>query len=475
MKALLASLFLFLGTLNMGQAQSFSRHFPHGQKIIFLIADGSDTAVHQMIYDSSHFSIQDPNGDGKVLFHTGLRHFVDCQNLHPSILDNINFYANSQLAYYRYKDSADIFSIELLGSLVVEIKTSLGPGSSHTFGNRTLILTEKTWYDADGIQDSVLYFYPEKNGSPDFNKTPVIFGETRGWICGGEDAPFKQIGKIDEFGNYSGGLNVPGWQDYFPEEAGDVKRWEIKKAIPPDPSFPIGRVDSFLSVTRYADSIRIKVREYTLLADWTWQFRYEYEHTILPPKDLMAVLQQENFGRYWLPVPDQHPSTDPVLMTRIHLDRSMDILDIDLIFDGVYTIEDSCIYQQVADFYSLRSYSRQFGFMLKDHLQWGYNTETLIAAKVGNNQFGDLALSFSEVTTPVLDLYPNPARAILLIGGNYPNAGYEIIDLAGATLLSGTLSENSIAVDRLAEGTYFLRVLQQDGSMVSGKFVKAAY
>ncbi len=475
MKPLLASLFLFLGTLNMGLAQSFSRHFPHGQKIIFLIADESDTAVHQMIYDSSYFSIQDPNGDGKVLFHTGLRHFVACQNLHPSILDNINFYANSQLAYYRYKDSAAIFSIELLGSLVVEIKTSLSPGSSHTFGNRTLILTEKTWYDADGIQDSVLYFYPEKNGSPDFNKTPVIFGETRGWICGGDDAPFKQIGKIDEFGNYSGGLNVPSWQDYFPEEAGDVKRWEIKKAIPPDPSHPIGRVDSFLSVTRYADSIRIKVREYTLLADWTWKFRYEYEHTILPPQEMVAVLKHENFARYWLPVPDQYPSADPVLLTRIHLDRSKDILDLELISDGASSIEDSCRYSQVSDAFFLRRFSKQYGLMLKDHQQWGYDTEILIAAKVGNQQFGNLALSCPELAAPVLDLYPNPTRTTLLIGGDYPGAQYEIIDPAGAILLSGTLAENSIAVDGLADGTYFLRVLQQDGSVVSGKFVKGAY
>ncbi|MHB1276930.1 MAG: T9SS type A sorting domain-containing protein [Bacteroidia bacterium] len=472
MKPFLASLCLLLATLNLSQAQPFTQHFPHGQKLLFLKADGSDTAVHQMIYDSSYVSVQDPNGNGKLLFHTGQRHFVDCPTLSPNVLDAFNEYVNSDLAYFRFEDSADIFSIDVLGTLLVEIKTSLSPGSSHTFGNKTLILTQKSWYDANGIQDSALYFYPEKNGSPDFTKTPVIFGETRGWISGGNHAPFQQIGRIDEFGNYTGELSIPGWQDYFPEEAGDVKCWEIKKAIPPDPSFPIGRVDSFISVTRYPDSIRIKVREYTLLAGWTWEFRYEYEHTILPPKDLVAVLKQENFGRYWLPVPDQHPSADPVIMTRIHLDRSKDIFDIELISDGISSIEDSCIYQQVSDFYSSRSYSKQYGFMLKDHLQWGYNTEILIAAKVGNHQFGNLALSISEVASPVLNLYPNPTHSALLIRGDYRGAKYAIIDLAGATLLSGTLFGNSIAVDGLAEGTYILRIIQNDGSRVSGKFVK---
>lgn len=469
MKPLLASLCLFAATINSSLAQPFSQHFPHGQKIIFLIADGADTAVHQMTFDSGFVASNDVSGNGKRLIHFGQRHFFDCPGLGQNFWSDWNWEANSQLEYYRFRDSSDLFSIELFSSKILEIKTGLNIGSTHTFGQHTLILYDRIWYDENGIQDSVLQFYPFKSGNPDLSQPAILFGKSYGWISGGNLVPIQLIGQVDYLGNYNGGIQIPTWQDYFPEETGDVKIWQIKKAIPPDPSYRIGRLDSFISVTRYADSIRVKIREYSLLANWTWQFRYEYEYIILPPKDLIKVLNQGNFSRYWLPVPE---FGGHVLHSRLNLDRNSGKMDIDILFKGFSSIEDSCKYHQIADAYELKSYSLQYGLMLKDYLQWGYDTEILIAAKVRSHQFGNLALSHGELVAPVLELFPNPTQTTLQIGGYYPGAQYEIIDLAGATLLSGTLSEKSIAVDGLADGTYILRVLQDDGSTISGKFVK---
>ncbi len=69
-----------------------------------------------------------------------------------------------------------------------------------------------------------------------------------------------------------------------------------------------------------------------------------------------------------------------------------------------------------------------------------------------------------------LEIYPNPASTeITVMNGRFPNLTYNFYDVVGKEIASGSLSNtmNTIRVDNLMEGVYFLYLFDQDSGQNS--------
>ena len=74
-----------------------------------------------------------------------------------------------------------------------------------------------------------------------------------------------------------------------------------------------------------------------------------------------------------------------------------------------------------------------------------------------------------------LEVYPNPATDILTIVNNrYPNLQYRFYNMVGQEIMSGSLSntQNTLALDALSQGVYFLYMIDEDsGSDITKKII----
>lgn len=85
-----------------------------------------------------------------------------------------------------------------------------------------------------------------------------------------------------------------------------------------------------------------------------------------------------------------------------------------------------------------------------------------------------LSVPDNEITGN-LDIYPNPASTTITVMNNrYPNLSYVLFDLVGQTLKRGDLSNsmNTLSVESLSEGVYFLYLLDEDSeSSITKKII----
>src|SRR5690606_29683270 len=66
-----------------------------------------------------------------------------------------------------------------------------------------------------------------------------------------------------------------------------------------------------------------------------------------------------------------------------------------------------------------------------------------------------------------IQIYPNPAStAITVMNNRYPSLSYQFFNVLGQQIHSGSLSNtmNTIAVDRLSDGVYFLYLKDGDSN-----------
>ena len=84
--------------------------------------------------------------------------------------------------------------------------------------------------------------------------------------------------------------------------------------------------------------------------------------------------------------------------------------------------------------------------------------------------FDCASLGTEDFDTSSLKLYPNPVLSVINVDNNLTNQPYTITDVLGKIVLKGKLNEgdNSINVEQLSKGIYYLKVLDKNAS----KFIK---
>ena len=73
-----------------------------------------------------------------------------------------------------------------------------------------------------------------------------------------------------------------------------------------------------------------------------------------------------------------------------------------------------------------------------------------------------------------LQIYPNPTHDILHVetADNQDNLSYQVYDIYGKLLQSGSILSNTIRLGDYADGLYFVRILQNNQIITTEKIVK---
>ena len=114
----------------------------------------------------------------------------------------------------------------------------------------------------------------------------------------------------------------------------------------------------------------------------------------------------------------------------------------------------------------------------------GQYTVTLVASKCGQSDTLTQTVSISVNSTPAatdagfaLSVYPNPATKTLTLQHTIPgNLRYKIVNLYGAQVQTGTVNamQQQLSVSSLADGLYFLQLLDGEKILGQQKFIKVS-
>ncbi|MEI7596259.1 MAG: T9SS type A sorting domain-containing protein [Bacteroidota bacterium] len=105
-----------------------------------------------------------------------------------------------------------------------------------------------------------------------------------------------------------------------------------------------------------------------------------------------------------------------------------------------------------------------------------YNVGLVMGCKSSNILFGILNFetSINEININEIKLYPNPATDYLNLSLNSNIVAFDLMTMSGQKINSYEAKGNqmTINVSNLAEGVYFIRFINIDGSFIVKKFVK---
>jgi hypothetical protein len=101
---------------------------------------------------------------------------------------------------------------------------------------------------------------------------------------------------------------------------------------------------------------------------------------------------------------------------------------------------------------------------------------TLVYYKKGNTTWGTpltIVGIENEAEKTEIEVYPNPANNFLYIKNVTPDSNFEIWDITGKTVAQGMFSHaNTISVQNLTKGVYFLIVTGRNGEVKTCRFLK---
>jgi hypothetical protein len=78
--------------------------------------------------------------------------------------------------------------------------------------------------------------------------------------------------------------------------------------------------------------------------------------------------------------------------------------------------------------------------------------------------------SMEKVMAANLSMYPNPTTDFINVS-NKNNAGYAVINVNGAVVANGVVSNSNIDVTSLSKGVYTLRIMDGE-TLYVGRFIK---
>jgi len=109
----------------------------------------------------------------------------------------------------------------------------------------------------------------------------------------------------------------------------------------------------------------------------------------------------------------------------------------------------------------------QYGFVVR-----GTNANPANEATIGSVVIGSAYLSTESIESApeAISVYPNPTSATLSFTMNEPVQAYQVINIAGEVMMTGT-NASTIDVSTLVTGTYFIQVTYLDRTKTI-KFVK---
>ncbi len=351
-----------------------------------------------------------------------------------------------------------------------------------------------------GISDSVKTFTLQSNGSSP-NQTPIEnfvikLSKNFGLI---EFVPFiqflyhpdseafksqKLIGL--EKAGIKYGFEPPGFEDYFHLSEGDILLWHhYYKHVSPEPAQNSYYRDSITQAIITPDSVTYLydrvIQRYD--GDTIYQqgksvtYRKHNLQNIIntPPNDYgfgnnqfgEGLPEYEDGVQIWksdyLSIDtDTIPGDTVIGYSFVAPEFTVDTTDC-----GIY------IYWDLSYSFRLNTYSGITQYCANN---WSTDCTTLIGSIIDGVQTGSLDFPSSIREIPnisTLEIYPNPASDAIIIGKlNQPNnSNYKILTSTGQLVKQGKLNDNTVQINELAQGLYFLLIFKNE-SLYRGMFVK---
>ncbi|MBI3133843.1 MAG: T9SS type A sorting domain-containing protein [Bacteroidetes bacterium] len=97
----------------------------------------------------------------------------------------------------------------------------------------------------------------------------------------------------------------------------------------------------------------------------------------------------------------------------------------------------------------------------------GFNSGTIAPTVVFDNVPCGLTVAETENH---FDIYPNPANTVLYVSES--NLAYQVVDLSGKLIATGSTNSSGIDLSGMTPGIYTIRLQNQDGTIFIEKFVK---
>ena len=71
-----------------------------------------------------------------------------------------------------------------------------------------------------------------------------------------------------------------------------------------------------------------------------------------------------------------------------------------------------------------------------------------------------------------ITLYPNPAKNLLTIHSDFELRKIEIYNLSGKEVIINPITNNTIDISHLNDGTYILKMNKRNGEVIHRRFIK---
>lgn len=443
--------FLFIVDSAMAQF----RHFPHGQRMVFSSWSNLDT--DKAFYDSTDLKIGPDS-----LIYTQLRPYTSANN---SCLDNLsnNYGALSWIRFY-----ADSFGLMINpdNDTHVVIPHTMQVGDTFRWNNRQgVTLNRFDKYQNGNFQDSAWFFYLISRNF--FLEDSMILGKNTGWIRGSYDLDFTQIGYYE--GDSLIGRNTLDWKIFFPEEAGDWKRYWYYYEHWNSMFYGQQVLDSFIAVTRYTDSIRIRKKQWIADANGIWSAARIID-TLIYPEVFINYFSDRYFGDRFMVMNQTDPDSKAIIQTNVGKE---DVHATSHLFTIMYPdyrffSTDTCNFTDQG-YNGISLYKETIGVEREFYQQQGF-TLMLTGGHVGDSLFGSSFLSLPFQNEEGVSVYPNPAKNELHIHTSNPLFECEVYTLSGVRI-PAPLQNGTIDIRSLHSGAYIL-LIRQDGNSYRKLFLK---
>lgn len=449
---------LFLGLLCYSTASAQLSHFQHGEELIYKFPSHPNNFTSRGVFDTViQYKYQNT---GKMVAQ------VHGASERPKALCLFNSQGAQQLNTpngFLFDIDDDSLNVFHNYHKILGMPKSIQVGdTAFTDSVNGIILDRIDIINVGAISDSALIFYSLEKGVQ--TNDSFVLGKNIGWVYISYIVPFQLLDQV-KAGQFQNIL-IPDWQDFYPEEPGDVKLWH---AVVPGVN-QLFFLDSFVSVSRYIDSIVWQVDRYHLDSSYIWHGPNTYNRTIIHSgSDLEKSL---SFNHYLEGIV---PDTNGFYMQANFRTIDPGFISYDVIRDSLTDDpNNSCKY--ISAIYNFA------GYALNTYYGEGINyagranyvlDETLVAAKVGSHIFGtfiNINLSNKSLRKPSLSLYPNPANTEVNIAGLDEEASYQLYAYDGKLIESGNVSGGRINTRHIKTGVYFLLV-QDCTTMYRNKLV----
>jgi hypothetical protein len=341
-----------------------------------------------------------------------------------------------------------------IGDCYFKINVKMKPGESIDFKNFKVFCQKVDTLNFLGIVDSVKYF----GFTPTEDKNSIVVSKNYGLVrFGGK----KLVGIENQ--TFSIGIIKPKLSDFQIPKAGDKIYWKETSGSGPDYFERFSR-DSIIMVNASETGFTFDIHRKSYVNDTLVYNDFQNGvHSInLNEIDLLCKTQYPSFK-----LPNQYEYLEFTSGFQYHTKDSF--YKVSFSVNGIRLDSSNCKTDFMWDIGGVDIFDSRFPLRQIYRPVWGNNKELIIGAIIDGKSYLNPWILTHTSEIPLiheLKIYPNPAQNTLFLNHTFnTKTKVEVYSTQGQLLIQDNLSpnENSIDVSQLNNGTYVLKLVNDEG------------